>query len=51
VTNNVQDEYIANKERECQGNYIKLSVSPDAKSYSVSIPANGHSRTFETRGK
>jgi competence protein ComEC len=50
ATSNVKDEYIANKERECQGNYIKLSVSPDAKSYTVSIPANSHSRTFETRG-
>jgi competence protein ComEC len=50
ATSNVKDEYIANKERECQGNYIKLSVSPDGKSYTVSIPAHGHSRTFETRG-
>jgi competence protein ComEC len=48
ATNNVKDEYIANKERECQGNYIKLSVSADAKSYAVSIPANGHTRTFAT---
>jgi competence protein ComEC len=48
ATSNVKDEYIANKERECQGNYIKLSVAPDAKSYAVSIPANGHTRTFAT---
>jgi hypothetical protein len=46
---NVPDEYIANRERECQGNYIKLSVAPDAKSYSVTIPANNHSRTFQTK--
>ena len=50
ATNNVADEYIANKEKECQGHYVKLSVAPDAKSYTVSIPANGHSRTFATRG-
>jgi hypothetical protein len=49
ATGNVPDEFIANKERECQGNYIKLSVAPDAKSYTVSIPANGHSRTFQTK--
>lgn len=49
ATNNVADEYIANKEKECQGNYIKLSVAADAKSYMVSIPANGHSRTFQTQ--
>ena len=51
ATNNVPDEYIANKEKDCQGNFVKLSVAPDAKSYTVSIPASGHSRTFQTRGK
>ena len=49
MTNNVADEYIANHEKECQGNLIKLSVAPDAKTYTVSIPASGHTRTFETR--
>jgi beta-lactamase superfamily II metal-dependent hydrolase len=51
ATSNVADEYIANKEKDCQGNYIKLSVAADGKSYTVSIPASGHSRNFETRGK
>lgn len=51
ATNNVPDEYIANLEMACKGNYIKLSVASDAKSYTVSIPANGHTRTFETREK
>ena len=51
ATNNVPDEYIANQEKECQGNYVKLSVAADGKSYTVSIPANKHSRTFETEGK
>jgi hypothetical protein len=49
ATNNVADEYIANKEKDCQGNFIKLSVAPDAKSYTVSIPANEHARTFQTK--
>jgi competence protein ComEC len=49
VTNNVADEYIANKEKECQGNHIALSVAPDAKTYKVAIPANGHARTYNTR--
>jgi hypothetical protein len=49
ATNNVADEYIANTEKECQGNYIKLSVSPDAKSYTVSIPGKGHTREFATQ--
>jgi beta-lactamase superfamily II metal-dependent hydrolase len=49
ATSNVPDEYIANKEKECQGNFIQLSVAPDAKSYRVSIPAHGHSRVYRTR--
>lgn len=49
ATGNVPDEFIANKERDCQGHHIKLSVAPDAKSYIVSIPANSHTRTFTTK--
>jgi hypothetical protein len=44
--NNVADEYIANLEEECQANFIKLSVDSEARSYTVSIPARGHERTF-----
>jgi len=47
--NNTTDELIANKEEDCQGNYLKLSVAPDGKSYTVAIPATGHERTFKTR--
>lgn len=49
--NNVADEFIANHKAadECDGNYIKLSVAPDSKSYSVSIPANGHEMTYLTK--
>jgi competence protein ComEC len=49
--NNVPDEYIANCEEKCEGNIIQLSVAADGKSYTVSIPANGHSRMFATRDK
>jgi competence protein ComEC len=49
ATSNVAEEYIANKEEQCKGNYIKLSVAPDAKSYTVSIPANKHERTYNTK--
>lgn len=48
---NTTDECIANLEEKCEGYHIKLSVAPDAKSYTVSIPSNGHQRTFETRTK
>ncbi len=47
--NNVADEFIANKEKACEGNHIRLSVAPDTKSYTVSIPANKHEKTYETR--
>lgn len=49
-TNNVRDEYIANKAAECEGNVIHLSVAPDGKSYKIAIPANKHEREFKTRG-
>jgi competence protein ComEC len=32
------------------GNLIKMSVAPDGKSYTISIPSNGHSRTYKTKG-
>lgn len=47
--NNTKDELIANLEKECQANYIKLTVAPDSKSYTISIPAKKHERTFQTR--
>jgi competence protein ComEC len=49
VENNTADEFIANADEKCAANYIKLSVAPDGKTYTVSIPATGHKRTFETR--
>jgi len=49
ATGNVADEFIANAEKECQGNYVKLSVATDGKSYTVGIPANKHERKFQTK--
>jgi hypothetical protein len=49
--NNTADEFIANMEEKCAGNYIKLSVAADGKSYTVNIPATGHKRTYQTRAK
>ena len=48
ATNNVADEFIANKEKDCQGNYIKLSVAADGRSYTVSIPTTKHEKTYQT---
>jgi hypothetical protein len=45
---NTDQEYIANLPEKCQANYIKCSVEPDGKSYTVSIPATGVSKTYAT---
>jgi len=46
---NTADELIANPEKDCKANYIKLSVAADAKSYTVSIPGRNHERVFKTK--
>lgn len=46
---NTGEEYIANLKENCQANYVKLTVTPDGKKYTVSIPANKHERTFTTK--
>lgn len=51
VEDNTTDEFIANIPEKCEGNYIKLSVDPSGKSYTISIPATGHSHTYQTRTK
>ena len=48
-TNNVADEFIANHQQDCKGHFIKLSVDPTGKTYTVSIPAHQHERQFETK--
>lgn len=48
---NTTDEFIANLDEKCEGHHIQLTVKSDAKSYTVSIPSNGHQHTFETRVK
>ena len=35
----------------CPGHFIKLSARPDGDSYTMSIPATGHTRTFRTQSK
>jgi len=49
---NTADEFIANAAgdaKNCPANIIKLSVDPSGKSYTISIPATGHQRTYQTR--
>jgi competence protein ComEC len=54
---NAADEFVANKENltgpdaaKCGANLIKMSVAADGKSYTISVPATGHSRTYKTKG-
>ena len=58
ASTNTPDEFIANlndvrgaEAVKCTANLIKMSVAPDGKSYTISIPANGHSRTYATTAK
>jgi beta-lactamase superfamily II metal-dependent hydrolase len=46
---NTMSGYIANEAENCQGNFIKLSVAPDSRSYQVSIPAKQLSWRYQTR--
>ena len=46
---NAPSTMVANDNEACQGNFIKLSVDRRGKSYTVSIPAKGTTRTFATR--
>ena len=41
--------FIANDEEVCAGNFIKLSVDPTGKTYTVTIPAKQISRTYRVR--
>jgi len=45
---NTDEQYIANLEQKCAGNYIKCSVDPSGKSYTITIPATGLSKTYAT---
>ena len=51
VENNTSDEHIANLNARCEGDYVKLSVAPDGSTYTISIPSNGHEKTYVTRTK
>lgn len=51
VRNNTSDELIANLEEKCAGNHLKLTVAPDAKKFTMAVPATGKSRSFTTRKK
>jgi len=48
---NVAPELIANMDEACAGNFVKLSVDPQGKSYVVSVPSTKHEKTYATLAK
>jgi competence protein ComEC len=53
---NVAKEFIANHDNltgpeaaKCPANIIKMSVASDGKSYTISIPSSGHTKTYRTK--
>ncbi len=51
-------EFVANQGNlngaeaaKCTANIIKMSVAADGKSYTISVPSTGHTRTFQTKTK
>jgi competence protein ComEC len=52
AANNTSDDYIANMDEDsnaCAGNYIKMIVAADGKTYTIEIPAKGLKKTYQTR--
>ncbi len=51
IENNTADDYIANLEEKCDGNFIQLSADAAAKTYTVSIPAKKFEKTFKMQAR
>ncbi|MCU1266943.1 MAG: beta-lactamase domain protein [Acidobacteria bacterium] len=49
ANDNAPADFVANDLEECKGDFIKLSVAADGKSYTVEIPARKISRSYRTR--
>jgi competence protein ComEC len=48
---NTDPARIANEEESCAGFFIKLSVDPRGRSYTVWVPSTGHRQTYATRAR
>jgi competence protein ComEC len=46
---NTTPDKIANLDEKCAGNYLKLSVDPDGKKYTVFNPSTKHEKTYTTK--
>ncbi|MEO6740718.1 MAG: MBL fold metallo-hydrolase [Chthoniobacteraceae bacterium] len=52
--NNTAKDFIANHGdlgEKCEAHWIRCTVSPAGDSYTMSVPARGHTRTFPVQGK
>jgi competence protein ComEC len=48
---NTDPRLTANLDEACQANFVKMSVDPEGKSYTVGIPAAGVQKSYLTRAK
>jgi competence protein ComEC len=46
---NTSAERIANEAESCDAHFIKLSVDPDGRRYTVWVPPTGHRQAYSTR--
>lgn len=46
---NTSPAFVANDEENCRGEFVKLSVDPSGKRYTVTVPSKGTSRTYQVR--
>ncbi len=46
---NTSADRIANQEEDCSAFFIKLSVDPSGRSYTIWVPPTGHRQTYATR--
>jgi len=47
---NTAPDRIANELEDCAAHFVKLSVAPDGRSYSLAVPSRGHREVYRTRG-
>jgi beta-lactamase superfamily II metal-dependent hydrolase len=48
---NTSADRIANEEEDCAGHFIKRSVDPRGRSYTVWVPSTGHRQTYATKAQ
>ena len=45
----LKEEPGTNSDEDCAAHFIRLSVEPDGRSYTVWVPPTGHRQTYTTR--